>query len=333
MPGSKRKTGGAPEPAPTEQEIQSKFITFLKNDNTGIEAYNLAKEYPQYITPEFINRPIDNEERSVLMYSLKEQSLEQVKKLLELGADPNKKDKFGNNSLFYAAANNAPEDVSEDKTEDVLDTLIADGADVKVRNKNGETPLFYAASAGNNTVLRYLVEEGINVNIKDNNGETALFYAARHQKVDIVFYLVRYGNANPDIVNKEGKKAINYALRGDIQMILRDHMQDVDYNNSNNNNNDSVNDNNYNNSNNNNNDSVNDNNYRPVEPNDPSNTNSNQNEKNNGSTDPEAHPPSNKREPSPVEGGRRRAVKNRKTRRRVSSKRKTQKRRQQTKRR
>ena len=101
---------------------------------------------------------------------------EEVRQLIQDGADVNAEDKDGLTPLMHAAKYNS--------NPEVLRTLIGAGADVNAKNKDGLTPLMLAA--GNNPnpeVLKALLEAGADAKAKNNEGKTAFDYARMNEKL------------------------------------------------------------------------------------------------------------------------------------------------------
>jgi ankyrin repeat protein len=96
------------------------------------------------------------------------------------------------------------------------------GANVNAaRTTDGTTALMWASMNGHLEVVRYLVElGGANVNAAmTDDGFTSLMWACQEGRLEIVRYLCQHG-ADPNITNKEGKKAIDYANNPAIKSIL-----------------------------------------------------------------------------------------------------------------
>ena len=88
-----------------------------------------------------------------------------VRKMLEQGADPNSRDKYGYTALI---------DACRDGRTDTARLLLEHEADPNVRNNYGETALMYACWYGYIDVINLLIEHDVDINIKNNKGQTAL---------------------------------------------------------------------------------------------------------------------------------------------------------------
>ena len=112
----------------------------------------------------------------------------------------NEKNPHGN-TLFHLA--------SQLKEPKVLSYIINKCQNIDEKNNNGETCLHLASKVGNTKNAKLLLDWGANVDALTNKMETPLMYACRHMKnVDIVKLLLR-NNANMEIVNFEGEKALD----------------------------------------------------------------------------------------------------------------------------
>jgi uncharacterized protein len=127
-----------------------------------------------------------------------------AKFVLDLGADPNGKDKEGWTALLQAAYSGYPSSVrllldrgadlnakcscpdvlgggwtplmlaTNARREEVVKTLLGKGADVNQRNNRGETALIVAADQGDMGIFRTVLDRGADVNVKAGDGRTAL---------------------------------------------------------------------------------------------------------------------------------------------------------------
>lgn len=109
---------------------------------------------------------------------------ENVKILLERGADPNHVDKEGRNSLFYCIDG---EHVA------IATLLIEAGCDIETKNKWGETALNISCEVGKTNFVRFLLKHGANVNTVDITENTPIFNAVTYSRTKIVEMLIEAG--------------------------------------------------------------------------------------------------------------------------------------------
>ena len=125
-----------------------------------------------------------------LMYAAAFGSIEELKLLLDTGADPNVKNSFGATALNCAAG-----DPMKSRM------LIERGADVNVQSKQGRTPLMEAANRdGNAGLVRLVLAKGGDVRAKSAQGDTALLLASQMGDVETMRLLIEKGadvNAAP----------------------------------------------------------------------------------------------------------------------------------------
>lgn len=108
----------------------------------------------------------------------------EVKRLLQEGADPNGKDRFGGSALEGAADGGFTE---------IVRLLVRKGADVNSRGTLGGTPLILAAAKGHLEVARFLLESKADVNARADTGVTALTVAKQNRHKEVVELLKKSG--------------------------------------------------------------------------------------------------------------------------------------------
>jgi len=152
-----------------------------------------------------------------LMYASQEGHLETVRELLRAGANVNAaQTDNGMTSLILASASGYLEIVRE---------LLNKGANVNAaRSDNGSTSLTYSSEKGHLEIVRELLNKGANVDAATtDDGITSLMWASQFGHLEIVRVLCQNG-ADPNIVDKGGLRAINYANiptnKFEIQNIL-----------------------------------------------------------------------------------------------------------------
>ena len=109
----------------------------------------------------------DTDDTTVLIGASKYGNTETVKVLLDEGAKIDAIDDGGMTSLSWASINGYSETVG---------LLLYHGADIETKNKHGLTPLIHSSSQGHEGTVKMLLEYGANINVYDNNGRSCLDY-------------------------------------------------------------------------------------------------------------------------------------------------------------
>ena len=120
------------------------------------------------------------ETEDLLGLNWKTVSLDQVKDLVELGADVNAKNGFGDTPLHLA---------SENGHTDIAKYLVQHGADVKAKDGHAYTPLHRASENGHTDVVKYLVEQGADMEAENIDQEIPFKLAVKNHYTEIVQYL------------------------------------------------------------------------------------------------------------------------------------------------
>jgi len=128
-----------------------------------------------------------------------------VSGLIKVGADVNKRDKYGNTALFYAIS-----DAVKYQRYFIVKDLIAAGIDTNIRSYSrkvkyfgdyihmlSKTPLHYAVELGAaEELIKILIDGGADLNLPDDDGKTPLAFVIITElanKYDIFELLLRYG--------------------------------------------------------------------------------------------------------------------------------------------
>ncbi|KAH8898200.1 hypothetical protein GQ53DRAFT_802609 [Thozetella sp. PMI_491] len=130
-------------------------------------------------------------------------------------APVNEKDKFGRNSLSYAAAAGH---------KDLVALLLqVKGIEADVPDQYGSTPLAYAAERGHvDVVAQLLAVNAVDVNSVDLSGRTPLHCAAKDGRDEVVAQLLSDNRINSDHKDKAGFTALGLATkRGMISTVQR----------------------------------------------------------------------------------------------------------------
>lgn len=106
---------------------------------------------------------------------------EDVKSLLDQGADPNIRDAVNDITALMKAA------IQEHF--DICTLLIENGADIEAKTSYNWTALMVAAYKGHTEICKLLIEKGANVGAKDNLKRTARMIALEQKSTATVLFL------------------------------------------------------------------------------------------------------------------------------------------------
>jgi uncharacterized protein len=140
-------------------------------------------------------------------------NIDEIRYVLDRGADINAISHVGTSSLWHAAYNGHI---------DVVKFLLHAGLDI---DKHGGKALQIASSRGNLEVVQLLVEEKANINYqvfnknKTDLSNTPLHYAALYGYLPIVRFLLEKG-ANPVLKNYYGERPYSWAKRQKYNVIM-----------------------------------------------------------------------------------------------------------------
>ncbi|CAB0035026.1 unnamed protein product [Trichogramma brassicae] len=131
--------------------------------------------------------------------------VDEVKKFLEVGQDPNYLTNKGVSPLIFA--------LSDPK---VFELLLRAGANP---NSGGMTPLHHICQGDNNDDLAKMIFElsnekyrPVQVNTRDKLGNAPLYYALMHSHDDLVELLLKNG-ADPNLANEKGLRPLHITLK------------------------------------------------------------------------------------------------------------------------
>ncbi len=142
---------------------------------------------------------------SPLMYAVMGNEEDQIKALLQKGADPDFVDRQGNSALFYAL---------DLYTETPMQMLLDAGSDINFKGFQGKTPLMEAARLGELDKVKELCQRGADLQIQDDFSRNVLFFAAmaRRNPVEILRYLMEEKQLKSNMDNK-GDSPLSFAIR------------------------------------------------------------------------------------------------------------------------
>ena len=199
---------------PTIEDINRTINEVLDVNGTNDHGYALYDMYAKEMASEESRKKyLDKTGNIILVNKLidyefwsEEPSFEDVKKLIDGGADVNDTDKHEKTPLMYAAGNSGADALK------IVELLIGKGANVNGTDYDGNTTLIYAVPNFGECgfkIVELLIENGVNVNAKNNDGET-------------VFDLI-----NPDYKNNKEKikvleKATTMVVKEEVLYLIID---------------------------------------------------------------------------------------------------------------
>jgi ankyrin repeat protein len=193
----------------TNEDGDTALITATRKGHIQVMAALIAKGAD-------LNTPSQKSDRTSLEFAVRRNNTDAIRMLLEAKADPN----FPSQRppLHLAAEYGTPE---------TIQLLLKHGADINETDRDRITALHIAATYGKKDAADALIKAGADVNIQQKgSGFTPLHTAAYYQNIPILSLLLEKG-AKTDIVNNEGKTALDVAKnmkRGAIVQILQKHM-------------------------------------------------------------------------------------------------------------
>jgi ankyrin repeat protein len=153
-----------------------------------------------------------------ILYNKTSPNIEEVKRLIEAGADTKTRDEIGWTPLHYAAYNGYTEAAKvliqagaglEAKTWDSertplnlaaihgrtgsIKALIRAGADLEAKASDDTTPLHVATYWGQTGAMKALIQAGADLEARTIGGRTPLYYASMHGRTEIARALIEAG--------------------------------------------------------------------------------------------------------------------------------------------
>ena len=154
-----------------------------------------------------------NNYRTALNIALTQtKDFELIQEILELGADPNATDWYGNNSVILAAR--------KDWEPAMMELLKKYGADLNFHGAQKNTAINNAIASGKSEIADTLIALGADINSKGNYGNTALITAIQYKNPGFAGKLIKLG-ADVNAENDYGTSPLNIALYCKTPEIFR----------------------------------------------------------------------------------------------------------------
>jgi ankyrin repeat protein len=149
----------------------------------------------------------DQDGQTLLFFAIRDNNVDLVKRVLEIGADPTIRDNRKGFTPFLLT-------VLLNKDPGILNLLLESGkVDINETTKSGMTALYMAVMDSNTPTAEFLLTHGANPNVAIKDGCTPLHVAAAYAKdLDIVELLLNHPDVDVNCLNNEGCNALDYAM-------------------------------------------------------------------------------------------------------------------------
>jgi ankyrin repeat protein len=154
----------------------------------------------------------DEDNDTLLLYSISYNESEIYKYLLDNGADINLINDLGE-GIMHAI-------VFSGVTERLLEFIKYHTFDINARDIDGTTPLLLAIVIEKYEMAKILIEAGVDVNIGDNEDNTPLHMVSWDGNLEIVKLLIDKG-ANQHLKTKKGNYPLALAINGDHEDVSK----------------------------------------------------------------------------------------------------------------
>ena len=168
----------------------------------------------------------DKEGHTALFMAVENNHRRMTQKLLDKGADPNIRDRYGRTCLHVAVEAVGTKTSRRGRHLDIVASLLNNRgrkpADPNVRDNFDKTPLYLAADLGNLQIVEKLISARADPNGRGVLDETPLIAAVKHGHIAVAEKLVASG-ADSTLHDKCGKDAFAYGtgpLRNQFRRVL-----------------------------------------------------------------------------------------------------------------
>ena len=191
--------GGIFAPTAFAQTILERVLIAAEDNDVAFVRSAIARGMPV--------DTVDKAGNSLLMIAARFGRLEMAKQLIDLKANVQHRNGFGDTPLMTAALGGNLE---------IARMLIDRGVSV---NQPGWTALHYCAAAGKADMCQLLLDKDAEIDARSPNGTTPLMMAVREGHFDVVKLLV-WEVADVNAENAEGATALKWAIRADREDMI-----------------------------------------------------------------------------------------------------------------
>lgn len=162
-----------------------------------------------------------------LIAAIDANKIEEVRGLIEAGANVNFANFFGQTPLYYAISrfsrdHNYTAELLINKA--IFALLISKGANVNAKSPNGLTPLHYVVVRSDKDLVELLIKSGANIAAKTNGNKTPLHFACSARNKDIIELLLESG-VDKTVKDDRNNLATDMTNNTEIIEMLNNYMQ------------------------------------------------------------------------------------------------------------
>lgn len=202
----------APKPTPEEAEMMGQALV-----NLSWKKPQQTDEIRSLIEGGANIDARDHMGRCALSLAIGANNTEVAQLLLDAGANPNNADDFGRTPLYWAVGASVTR---------LIPALLDKGADINAKDRDGYTPLMDAAISGKSIIAQLLVSRGAKLDLQSAYGHSALTLACLNLQKDVdqghagIIRLLADAGADPSLTNRDGKTCLDFLReRGHDEMI------------------------------------------------------------------------------------------------------------------
>ena len=148
-------------------------------------------------------------------------TIEEILKLIKMGAGINTQNKWGNTALMYAAGKGHAETCAK---------LLEMGADINAQDEDDSTALIWAAKYGRTETYSKIIEMGADINAQDIWGNTAFMCAAKKGYAEPCRTMLFHAIILPELPEKNFKLTLyriwkKFKCSNDMRAYMASHLE------------------------------------------------------------------------------------------------------------
>lgn len=154
---------------------------------------------------------VDDKQKSLLHHAVVGSAMDVIEYLLNLDANVNFVDRYGETPLFDAARKGKVK---------IAKRLIQQFAQINVPNRMGELPIHLAAFKGDIDMIKLLVESGAYLNKKTEDDRFPIHYAVLGGQYEVLDYLLKESKQSYFLKDDHGNTLLHYGTRTNNVILI-----------------------------------------------------------------------------------------------------------------